>query len=61
MVKLIFVLFRPRTLPDVNVDLKVNNIPINKVKSTKFLRLFIDEHFSWDIHGISIANRVSVA
>ena len=54
-----FVLFKPRNFPEVNVDLSVNNIPISRVKSTKFLGLFIDEQFSWESHGINIANRIS--
>ncbi len=54
-----FILFKPKSSPDVNIDLTVGNISISRVKHTKFLGLIIDENFSWENHGIHIANKVS--
>ena len=54
-----FILFKPKNFKDVNVQLSVNNISITRVKSTKFLGLIIDEHLTWESHGINVANRVS--
>ncbi len=53
-----FILFKPKNFKEVNVELSVNNIPITRVKTTKFLGLMIDEHLTWETHGINVANRV---
>ncbi len=54
-----FILFKPKNFKEVNIELLVNNISITRVKSTKFLGLIIDEHLTWESHGINVANGVS--
>ncbi len=54
-----FILFKPKSFQDVNIDLSVDNISISRVRFTKFLGLIIDEHLSWENHGIHVANKVS--
>jgi hypothetical protein len=35
---------------DIVINLKINDIPIERVASTKFLGVIIDQHFSWRSH-----------
>ena len=51
------ILFRPKGCPDIDIELKIGNVFITRVKSTKFLGLEIDEFLSWEYHGKQIASK----
>ena len=51
---------RPRTNTsnDVEISLQVNDIPIKRVKSTRFLGVIIDEKLSWKEHIATLKNKL---
>lgn len=43
---------------DLDITLKIDNAPINKVSCVKYLGLYIDEHLKWNVHISKIINKI---
>jgi len=35
---------------DINIQLKIDSVPLERVNTTKFLGIYIDEHLTWESH-----------
>ena len=44
---------------EINQDIKINNIPIDRVHSTKFLGVYIDSKLNWSEHIKCIRGKLS--
>jgi len=56
-----FILFRShrKAPPGDNLDLLINNTPIEQVESAKFLGVHIDQHLTWSIHINHISAKIA--
>ena len=56
-----FILFRSRRKapPGDNLDLLINNTPIEQVESAKFLGVHIDQHLTWTVHINHISAKIA--
>ena len=54
-----YVLFGNKIDNDLAHELNISNIIIKRVRSTKFLGIFIDEKLKWDVHIDSIKSRIA--
>ena len=55
-----FIIFkRPRKIIDYEPCLYIDSIPISRVKETKFLGVFIDEHLTWHRHVNYISSKIA--
>ena len=63
MTKCCYIHFKPKSLPpaDTALQLKIEDFPIKKVDSTKFLGVVIDEKMSWEPHVTALRRKLSYA
>ena len=63
--KCCYIHFKPNRYPSSNpspdVELKLDDFPIKKKKTAKFLGVIIDENLSWDAHIKSLKQKLSYA
>ena len=45
--------------PDIEIDIKIKNTPIEKVQTTKFLGILIDHNLSWSSHTKHVSKIIS--
>ena len=63
MTKCCYVHFKPRKSPPSNTDhvLRIDNIPIKKTPTAKFLGVVIDEKLSWEPHINTLRRKLNYA
>ena len=44
------ILFSPKNVPKLNIDLLINHTKITEVNQTKFLGVIIDNNLNWSAH-----------
>ena len=58
MEKTNYILFRNRP-PDFDLNIRINNIKLPRVQSTKFLGIVIDEKINWKSHILAVKGKLS--
>ena len=54
-----FIIFKSRgKKPNHNLSVKINGQPIEQVKNTKFLGLYIDDELTWKYHRHQVVNKI---
>ena len=41
------------------LEIKINNVILEKVKNFNFLGIMLNEHLDWKVHGDHISNKIS--
>jgi len=56
-----YILFtsRRKQIPPIEGILKISDVPIPMVSTTKFLGVYLDRYFTWNYHIDQIANKVA--
>ena len=57
--KTCYMIVSNRKIPDLNVSLKMNNIPINLTHSHKFLGVTFDDQLKFNLHIADISTKIS--
>ena len=53
-----YIIFRSSRKPDINVNITVNNKKINRVQSTKYLGVCLDEKLNWSEHIENVRKKI---
>jgi len=54
-----YMIFSPKRILNQEINLQIEGYPINRVKSTKFLGVFIDEKLNWKSHISHVCGKIS--